>query len=233
MRSRTLKRLPALVLVVLFTVCATAAASAQEPRLQSPRWMLELKGGQYEPDLDDYDTFYGSDHTTFGALAIAYRLNRWVEFGGELGYFEDEGVGQLPQNELLGGSTTYSLMPVQAFVNVRGEFWEDQLFVPYAGVGLAMAFYKQEIDEQSDRDGNTDLGYSARVGVALSFNRLDPETVREAAGSPLKKTYAFVEAQQISAEQDDVDLGGIVYMLGLRFEFDTRRDEERTLPAKE
>ena len=228
-----LERLPALTVVVLVALLTAVAASAEEPPLQSPRWMLELKGGQYEPDLDDYDTFYGSDHTTFGALALAYRLNRWVEFGGELGYFEDEGVGQLPRNELLDGSTTYNLMPVQAFVNVRGEFWEDQLFVPYAGAGLAMAFYKQEIDDQSDRDGNTDLGYSVRAGVALSFNRLDPGAVRAAAGSPLKKTYAFLEAQQISAEQDDIDLGGIVYMLGLRFEFDTRPEEARMPPAVE
>ena len=178
-----LERLTATTIVVLVALLPVVPAGAEEPGPQPPSWMLELKGGQFEPDLDDYDTFYGSDHTSFGALALAYRLSHRVELGGELGYFEDEGTGQLLQNELLGGSTTYKLMPLQAFVNVRGEFWEDQLFVPYAGVGLAMAFYQHKIDGQSDRNGNTDLGYSARLGVALSFNRLDPRTVRAAAGS--------------------------------------------------
>ena len=223
-------RYPAAVFVALLAFTAAAAASAAEPRLRSPRWMVELKGGQFEPDLDDYATFYGDERTGFGALALAYRLTHWLELGAELGYASDRGVGQLPENELLGGATKYLLAPAQAFASVRGDFSENQLFVPYAGIGLAMGFYKQEIDDQSDRDGNTDLGYSTRLGVALSFNRLDPRAARIAARGPLKKTYAFLEAQQFSAEQDGTDLGGLIYMLGLRFEFDYRRDEQRAEP---
>jgi hypothetical protein len=142
-------------------------------------------------------------------------------------------MGQLPLNQQLGGSVTYTQMPLQAFMNLRGDFSEDQLFVPCAGIGIATTFYNQEIEGQSDRSGLSDLGYSARLGIALSLNRLDPNAARDAARGPLKKTYAFLEAQQIVTEKDDADLGGLLYLFGLRFEFDQRSDEERVKPATE
>lgn len=225
MSARKVAVLVLAIAVPLFK--ATVSAADEDQRLQSPRWMFELKFGQFEPDLDEYEDFYGDDRTDYGAFAFAYRRNHWLEFGGELGYSSDRGVGLLPENEEPGGSVKYRLMPLQAFANVRGDFKEDQLFVPYAGVGLAMAFYKQEIEDQSDRRGNTDLGYSLRAGVALSFNRLDPTTVAAAKGNRLKKTFGFFEIQQWSAEKDGTDLGGLIYMLGLRFEYDFRSDEER------
>lgn len=226
-------RYPVILLATLLAVSVAPRASADDQRLQSPRWMVELKGGQFEPDLDDYATFYGDDTTDYFAFAVAYRKNHWLEFGGELGYSRDRGVGQLPQNQQLGGSVTYTLMPLQAFVNLRGDFSEDQLFVPYAGIGIATTFYKQDVEGQSDRSGRSDLGYSARLGIALSLNRLDPYTAKIAARGALKKTYAFLEAQQVVTEQDDTDLGGLIYLFGLRFEIDQRSDEERIKPAAE
>jgi len=223
-------RYPIIFLAVLAVLTIAPRAYAEEPRLQSPRWMFELKGGQFEPDLDDYETFYGDERTGYGALAFAYRMNHWLEFGGELGYSSDDGVGALPDNQQLGGSVTYTLWPIQAFANFRGDFKENQLFVPYGGIGLAIAAYKQEVDGQSDSSGTTDLGFSARLGIALSLNRLDPKAARNAARGALKNTYLFLEAQQFTAEKDGTDLGGLIYMLGLRFEFDHRTDKERTAP---
>jgi len=222
-----------MLLVALLALSAAPYAAAEDQRLQSPRWMIELKGGQFEPDLQDYATFYGDKRTDYFALAFAYRRNHWLEFGGELGYSRDRGSGLLPQNQQLGGSVTYTLMPLQAFVNLRGDFSENQLFVPYAGIGITTALYQQEIEGQSDRTGHSDPGYSVRLGVALSLNRLDPGTASVAARGPLKKTYLFLEAQQFSAEQDGTDLGGLIYMLGLRFEFDQRSDDARVKPAAE
>lgn len=226
-RLHTAVRRLAAAAAMTATLGVAAPGAADEPRLESPRWTVELKGGRFEPDLDDFDTFYGDDDTGFGALAVAYRLNHWLEVGGELGYASEDGRGELPENQLLGGEVTYRVMPAQAFVTLRGDFSEDQLFVPYAGVGIAVAFYEQEIEDQSDRRGYTDPGLAARVGIALSLNRLDPVTVRDAAGGMLKKTYAFLEAQQFSAEHDGDDLGGVLYLLGLRLEFDGRSDAER------
>ena len=53
-------RYHAILLATLFALSVAPCASADDQRLQSPRWMVELKGGQFEPDLDDYETFYGA-----------------------------------------------------------------------------------------------------------------------------------------------------------------------------
>ena len=73
-------------------------------------------------------------------------------------------------------------MPAHVFVNFVGKTADDQLFVPYAGAGLTMAYYRQEVDDQSTRDGRTDVGYNARAGLQVLLNRLDQRTARRLRG---------------------------------------------------
>jgi hypothetical protein len=123
-------------------------------------------------------------------------------------------------------------MPAHIFVNFRGEFSEPQILVPYGGVGLTSAYYKQEIASQGDKSGRTDLGYNARFGVELNLNRLDARSVKRGRDQSLTRSYLYLEAQYFSTEVDGVDLGGIAYMLGLRLEFDFavgKRTENRNV----
>ena len=198
---------------------AAIAADSTEGAYTTPKWALEFKGGIFEPDLPDYSTFYGSDDNDLWAIAGAYRLYNWLELGLELGYSKDKGTGALADEGMQGGKVEYTLVPLQLFVNLRYDVAPDQLFVPYAGVGIAMAWYKQEISQQGDRDGNSDIGGAARAGLQLSLNRLMPNTVTYSRGEQLLKSYLFLEAQYFSTEKDGIDLGGNTWLLGLRLEF--------------
>jgi len=220
---------PAVMLcsALLMIVCMTPAEAAEDARQQgpnqpyvSPRWVFEFKGGLYYPDLDDYETYYGSDHSTIWALAGAYKITNWLEVGAELGYTNDDGVGSLPNNSILGGEVDYTLMPLQIFLNLQYEASADQLFVPYAGIGIATAWYKQEIDQQSDVTGRSDIGGAARVGLRLQITNSDRHGANYLSGDRRLQTYLFLEGQIFSTEVDGIDLGGEAYFLGLRLEFD-------------
>jgi hypothetical protein len=128
-------------------------------------------------------------------------------------------VGVQPTNSQLGGIVKYALVPAHLYVNLLGKKDDQQLFVPYAGLGLTTAYYRQEIESQSNRDGRTDLGYNARVGVQLLLDRLDPGSARSLSANGRVQTYLTLEAQWFTTEVDNTDLGGVTYLLGLRFEW--------------
>jgi hypothetical protein len=183
-------------------------------------WLFEIRGGWFEPDLELYKEFYEDSGALYFSGIMGYRFKHWLELDGELAYFHDEGVGVQPANGAKGGQVKYKLMPVHVFVKFRGEFSEPQILVPYGGVGITTAFYKQEIVSQGEVKGRTDLGYNARFGVELNLNRLDARAAKRARDQFLTRSYLYLEAQYFSTEVDGVDLGGIAYMLGLRMEFD-------------
>ncbi len=209
------RRLVKLTLMLLLAAgTPPIVAQESETAITSPRWMLELKAGRFEPDLDGYQRFYGNDEARYRSVEFAYRFRRWLEFGGGLAHMRDKGVGLLSISGALGGEVTYTLMPVHAFFNLRGDFNQDQLVVPYIGVGVTRSYYKQKIELQPKRTGTSDLGTIVRVGLQLSLLRLGAES-----DSQIKRSYLFVEAQRFTTEVDDIDLGGDVFLLGFRFEF--------------
>ncbi len=209
------RRLVKLALMLLLAAgTPPIVAQENETAITSPRWMLELKVGRFDPELEGYQRFYGDDETRYWSVEVAYRFRRWLEVGGGLAHMRDKGVGLFSISGGLGAEVTYSLMPMHAFVNFRGEFNQDQLFVPYVGIGVTRSYYQQKIELQPDRTGTSDLGVIVRVGLQLSLLRLGAEP-----GNEVKRSFLFIEAQRFTTEVDDVDLGGDVFLLGFRFEF--------------
>jgi opacity protein-like surface antigen len=213
----------------IFMLCVVAASAqifsiAAADEIESP-WVIDLKGGIFAPDLPRYKEFYGSSSDVYLGAAFAYRFKPWLDFGAELGYFKDSGVGFQPSNMSLGGSVKYKLIPLDLYVNFRGEYSLEQLFVPYAGGGVTTAWYQQDVLSQGEISGRTDLGYNLRAGVQLFLNRLDQRTARRAASGSPTRSYLYVEVKYFSTEVDGVDLGGVAYLLGLRLEYDWGRDK--------
>jgi len=202
----------------LFFLLMGQQVFAQNQSMTAP-WVFEIKGGEFKPDLDRYEEFYDSNTTTYFAATVAYRPSDWWEIGGELGYMHDSGVGILAGNQTLGGSVKYKLVPAHVYASVFGKFVPEQWVVPYAGVGVTTAWYKQTIDAQPNRSGRTDLGYNAKAGLQLLLDGIDKHTAQRAAKGGLMNTYLFIEGQYFSTKVDGIDLGGLTYLLGLRLEF--------------
>lgn len=206
------------VLALLFAV--EIAMAQDKPAVPDrPHWSLEIKGGRFFPDLDNWKEFYGNDSTTQLGLGFGYKVLRQLEVGAEASYIRDKGTGFLPLNLTPGGEVTWTLVPVDVFVLFRGVFSESQWVVPYVGGGWTRAFYKQEITNQDNVEGKTD-GYHARLGVQLLLdNMASGEAAKAESRVGLDNTYLYLEAKTFSAKKDGVELGGTSYLLGVLLEF--------------
>ncbi len=207
------------VFALSLMIAGQVAAQGESASIESPRWSYEIRGGNYHPDLDLFETFYGDNKEDYFGLAGSYRLKEWLEIGGEYSQMRAKGVGILTSTQALGGSVTYRLNPAHIYSNFIFQRSVRQRVVPYVGLGLTVAAYKQDVEIQGSIDGRTDLGYSARLGVRFLVGSKGLTATAASAGNPDWRSYIFLEAQQISVEVDDIELGGQSYMLGFRMEF--------------
>jgi len=213
-----LSRRIALALSLVACVLAARGVRAQDVTVESPRWTYELRGAYFEPDLEQFSTFYGDDTDSVLGIAGTYRLRDWLELGGEYGWMEETGVGLLTESGALGGTVELRLNPAHVFANVIFQHAIEQRVVPYVGAGLMVMRYEQKVDFQDDIEGRTDAGWSARAGVRFLIKTHEP--TRRSSGAPYWRALAFLEAQHMSAEVDDIDLGGNAVVIGFRMEFD-------------
>lgn len=189
----------------------------------SPRWMYELKGGWFYPDLELYDRFYSDDRDTFSAVSGSYRVRDWLEVGAEIGHMRDEGRG-VAGGDGEGAEVTLRLVPVQAFANFMYQPRPERRFVPYAGVGVGAVWYEQDVELQSSRDGRSDVATVVRAGLRWRIASEGPRSAEtRRPDTTYWRSYVFIEAQALDADVDDIDLGGKSYLLGFRIEFELGR----------
>jgi hypothetical protein len=200
-----------------------AHASAQTSVLggiESPRWTYEFRGVYFRPNLEDFETFYGDDHSSYLGLAGTYRFRDRLELGGEYGLMEENGVGVLSNSGTLGGSVELRLDQFHVFTNWIFQNEPTQRVVPYLGAGLLVVHYQENVDLQPKIQGRTDLGWSGRAGVRFRIGSHGPTVGGGSGDSPYWRSFVFLEAQRLSAKVDNVDLGGDTVVLGFRMEFD-------------
>jgi hypothetical protein len=220
-----MKKLSLMLALFLLPVAVYGA----EPYAERPHWSLEVKGGMFYPDIENWKDYFGSDKTSHYAATLAYKLIRQIEIGMEGGYIRDKGQGFAIIHNEPAGSVTYELYPLEAFILLRGVFSEGQWLVPYVGGGWTRMYYREKVEFQEDVKGYTD-GYHGRAGIQLLLDGLD----QDAANSfyleyGVHHTYLFFEAQYTRAMIDTVatattpsekiNLGGTSFLAGLLFEF--------------
>ena len=208
--------LPALALGLLFNAPAWSQGSGS---LDSPRWTYELRGIYFRPDLPQFSTFYGNDHSTYFGIAGTYRLLDRLELGGEYGLMKEHGVGVQTNSGLLGGSVEYRLDSFHVFANWIFQNEPTQRVVPYVGAGLLVMRYEQTVELQPKIEGRTDPGWSARAGVRFQVASVGPVPRSSSTESSYWRAYMFLEAQHMSAKVDGQNLGGDAAVLGFRMEF--------------
>ena len=207
-------------MAAFFVLLVTTPARSQgSGSLDSPRWTYELRGIYFRPDLPQFSTFYGNDHSTYFGVAGTYRLLDRLELGGEYGLMKEHGVGVQTNSGLLGGSVEYRLDSFHVFANWIFQNEPTQRVVPYVGAGLLVMRYEQSVELQPKIEGRTDPGWSARAGVRFQVASVGPVPRSSSTESSYWRAYMFLEAQHMSAKVDGQNLGGDAAVLGFRMEF--------------
>lgn len=229
------------ILLILCAVCLLIGfnpALAQQTNMQAPdtqsnkqpvsgktgkqpvKWSMEFKGGRFKPAIENWDEFYGNDKARFASAAFGYRAIQQLEIGIEIGWMKDNGQGFLPANNQPGGRIKYQLVPVSAYLLLRGVFMHNQWIVPYAGGGWTRAYYRANIVNQSTIDG-VENGTHVRAGLQVLLNNIDKKYAAN-----LKRTYGInnvyfiIEGHESKVELDSGnDLGGRSYQAGILLEF--------------
>jgi len=224
-RTRLVRHAPALgkLLLVLSLLVLPALAQAAEPaRPDRPHWSLELKGGG---NLASNGNFFGGGFLPEYGAAFAYKVHRMVEVGVEATYLRSSGNGrQVQHNATSDAQVTYERLPLDVFVLGRLVFNEDQLLVPYAGVGYTRLFYQDHVAGNDSTKVSVN-GYHARGGLQILMDGLE----RDASSSLYREfgihhTYLFAEGKYTDARAQTTDggkvnLGGTSILGGLLFEF--------------
>jgi opacity protein-like surface antigen len=204
-------------LTILVLALLAAPAFAADDR---SHWMLEVKGGRFQPALDNWSDFYDSDHMPQFAAALSYKPLRAIEVGLEGAYMRDRGVGRYPISGEVGGEADYKLWPLYATLTLRADFTANQMFVPYVGGGLTRAYYSQSVDGRNKNTGTVD-GHQLRAGLQIRMDAFDRADAANLRRSGVEHSALVIEAQEIVLKENttDVDLGGRSYLIGLAFEF--------------
>ncbi len=215
-----MKKIFVLILLLVMPVVSHAAETLTE----RPHWSLAFKGGLFVPDISNWATYYGRRDTSEFGGSLAYKLSRRIEVGIQGTYLEDKGKGLAPLHGTTGGSVTYQLFPVDAFILVRGVFSEKQVLVPYVGGGWTRIYYKEEVQYQSTARGFAD-GYHGRAGLQLLLDGIDTSaSTNMYLDYGIFHTYFFVETEYSRVMADTttsgtVNIGGTSWFAGLLFEF--------------
>ena len=211
-------------ILILVLIISPATLLAAEPIAERPHWSLEIKGGDFIPDIENWSQFYGNRYTTEYGGSLAYKLLRPLEVGVEGSYIEDRGQGLAPLHNIAAGKVTYKLYPVNVFVLARGVFNEKQWLVPYVGGGWTRIFYWEEVENQGVVRGAAN-GYHARAGLQLLLDDIDQSAANSFyLDAGVYHTYLFLEAKYTRAMVDtvsgsSVNIGGTSWLGGFLFEF--------------
>ena len=213
-----------IILFLVFILLPTTVL-AEEPVAERPHWSLEIKGGDFIPDVANWSAYYGNRYTGEYGGALAYKLWRPLEVGVEGSYIEDRGQGLAPlHNNTVAGKVTYKLYPLNVFVLARAVFSEKQWLVPYVGGGWTRMFYEENVERQGVIRGAVN-GYHARAGIQLLLDGIDPSAANSFyLDYGVYHTYLFLEAERTRAMVDtvsggSVNLGGTSWRGGFLFEF--------------
>jgi hypothetical protein len=205
-----------------------AAAAALLPpvaRAEGPRWSVSIKGGVLIPGEDGWGDHYDSKVVPDWRVGAGFRPFPQLELGVEGGYRTSTGsIDKTPSGQPLGRSLdqTLDVVPVQVYAVYDFRVRNDQLLVPYLGLGYSRYYYRHKVDEGDTVRGHQQ-GYHARGGLKVLLNQADPAAARKArVNIGVERTYATIEGQYARVDDfgsADTDLGGWGVLAGFSVDF--------------
>ena len=209
-----------LLAVGLAGLIPVSVLAAEEP------WAVSMSAGYFMPATEDWEDNYDHRGGWIPSLSAGYALTERLSVAAEIAYFRAKGQarGAITGEPSPIEEQQLTLIPTTLGIEYRLGFEPTQLFVPFVGAGYRRVTYRSQVGEHETVSGGTN-GYVGRGGVDVLLNGLDPSSasgLREDHG--VARSYFRLEAQWAKVEApgtggSDVDLGGVTYLAGLRFEF--------------
>lgn len=196
----------------LFTLCLNGMAQASS-------WQIGMKGGVFQPNLNQWETFYDGKLAGSGIVEASYSPFSLIEIGLRTSFIRDSGVGSYIGNGDLGGEVGFNLFNGEAFVQLVGRFAKRQWLVPYAGVGYGRDFYLVTVKYQdSIKGGMNALSYVGGLRVLVDgLDKRAAKILKEDFG--VQHSFWIFEYGLSSASIAGTDLGGATITSGIFLEF--------------
>jgi hypothetical protein len=221
------------------TLLAAAPASAQladdlipaSRSFVSPEhFVVEFKGGPYDPEFDgvnSFSTFFNDDSGPFLGLELSYIALRvpdilYVTVGGGIGLTRYDGNALDPAGVRVSEETTFSMIPLTALASLRIDALSRNFSIPFnfAGkIGWQWAHWSTGTGKRDDASGWS-LGLLYGGQIALDLDTLEPSAARtmdEEWG--INHSFVFFELYRFDPTSDSLPIGDTAWSLGLGFTF--------------
>jgi hypothetical protein len=200
--------------------------------ISSPeRFIVELRGGPYQPDLGSnaaFDSFFGGDSGPLLGLQISYIGYRvpniaYVTFGGGFSWVNFSGPAVAVNGSgAVTEETSLVLLPLSAVASIRIDALPRKLGLPFivAGkIGWQWTFWDTDTGAKNDASGwSVGLLYGGQLALDLdSFDTAAARSLDEEWG--INHSYLFFEIYRFSPTSASLPVGGTGWVLGLGFNF--------------
>ncbi len=168
-----------------------------------------------------FEEFFDKTYLDPVGITVGWYPVRNLDLQVRAGYAQRQGTtigikSGLPSEE----DVTLTVIPVQAELLYRFDFFHEQFLVPSAGAGYDWWYFKEDNEFSDDVEGDK-TGWNATAGLAVLLDRVDPS-----GKLPLEQDFGIenvflnFEARWTSlTDKDGFDFSGIGYSASLLFEF--------------
>ncbi|MFZ5877321.1 MAG: outer membrane beta-barrel protein [Nitrospirota bacterium] len=211
---------------LLATLLASAVVCGSPGRAEAvdDPWTVGVALGYVIPAIEDWEDNYEKRGDWVPDLSAAYAFSMQWSVAAEMAYFRAKsqargaitGEPSIEEQQL-------TLVPTTVSLEYRLRYDMTQLIVPFLGAGYRHVTYRLKVGENETITGGAN-GWAGRAGFDVLLNGLDPSAASAFSEEyGVARSYFRLEAQWATAEapgtSGDIDLGGITYLAGVRFEF--------------
>lgn len=168
-----------------------------------------------------YEDYFDKEFIEPFGLSIGWYPVRNLDLILRVGYGERKGEAK----GIISGKESEEevklvVVPIQAEVGYRFDFFNEQFLVPSVGLGYDYWYFNQENEYSDDVDGDK-TGWHVFAGLAILLDRLDPSSklpLQQDWG--IENVFLNLEMRWCWIEEEDgFDFSGVGYSAGLLFEF--------------
>ena len=218
-RSSSLRK-TFLTLVLISGILFSSVKSAQAVEASDQHWAAQFQGGFFLPTDHVVDQFLGKCcngmyQFTFGRLFQSrYEVNLGVGLMSE----GATAIG-IDTGRESGERFNFTVVPISNSFIYRGDFVENQLFVPFVNVGFDYMYFRENL--QGDVTSGFKYGYHAGGGLQILMEWFD-EAADAMENYGINDVYLTLEGKWTQINNfggGGLSFTGFVFSAGLLFEF--------------